>query len=43
MFDALWGVFNICQEENDSQVLLVFPLMRLEDYWLFTLRTRLIS
>lgn len=36
MLDALWSVFNICQEEKGSQVLLVFPLLRLEDYWLFT-------
>lgn len=37
MFDALWGVFNICQEEKDSQVFISFPFDESEDYWLFTL------
>ena len=41
VFDVLFGGFNICEEEKDSQVLLLFPLMRLEDYWLFTMGARL--
>ena len=36
MFDDPCSAFYIRQEEKDSQVLLVFPLLRLEAYWLFT-------
>ncbi len=43
VFLILCGVsFNMCEEEKDTQVLLVCSLMRLEDYWLFTLGDRLI-